>query len=401
MPDISTLLEKDSKKKFKKSSYRPWNYLDEIEKEAEEKKGESCNSAVINTQVNLQPEETTELSINENINETSKPINTTIEHEKSPTMLQVNKLSATNEIKKEPVNSPLYSILRLSGHQKVIFSFILERCLSRGLLSSGVITSQSLMTITKTTLSMVNTSIQRLVDKGLISRENGKRGRGGFYCFAISESVKDGATEYKRLSAFDDLDGTNKKSDENQFDGYDLSNTTDYRSNEAGLPKELETIDISSLQHIGFTKKHLSQLLKQGKLDLITIQDSINHFAYDLQYNKKEADIKTSPVAYFMGILLRVGLYNPPDNYESPKDRALRELLERKKTDKEKREAMIKELINIAFEDWQAKLNQDEKDKLIPEEIRKSRLSGAKLASLRTYFSEHVWPKIAPKEIDY
>jgi hypothetical protein len=60
---------------------------------------------------------------------------------------------------------------------------------------------------------------------------------------------------------------------------------------------------------------------------------------------------------------------------------------------------MVKELLNIAFDDWQAKLSQEEKDKYIPEEIKKSRLSGAKNSSLKTYFTEHVWPQVASKEI--
>ena len=100
-----------------------------------------------------------------------------------------------------------------------------------------------------------------------------------------------------------------------------------------------------------------------------------------------------------MGILKRSAIYNAPDNYESPKDRALRDLLDRKKAQKEKRDAMIKELINMAFEEWQAKLTPKEKDQIIPEEIKRVGLSGAKIASLKSYFTENVWPQLAPKEI--
>jgi hypothetical protein len=404
MPDIDSLLEKESKKKFKKSSYRPWNYLDEIEKEEGEKKEDLSSSQALATvnQINQnQPEKIEalrpiEISV-------PVPVPDTGEQDTSKAIPQTNNLPNINEVKKEQTQSPLYSILRLTGHQKVIFSFVLEKCLSRGLLSSGIVTSKTLVTITNTTLSMVNTSIQRLVDKDLIFRENGKRGRGGFYCFGINESVKDAATEYKRLSAFDNLDGANKKAEENHIDGYDLSKSIDNRghSYDIGMPKELENIDVDLLHDIGFSKGHLVQLFKQEKLDLSTIQDSINHYAYDLRYNNKVAEIKkTSPIGYFMGILMRVGLYNPPENYESPKDRALRMLLERKKSEKEKRDGMIKELTTIAFDDWQEKLTKEEKDELLPEDVRRSRLSAAKTASLKTYFTENVWPNIAPKEID-
>lgn len=130
------------------------------------------------------------------------------------------------------------------------------------------------------------------------------------------------------------------------------------------------------------------------------IQEFIYHFAFDLKYNNKIASItKSSPIGYFMGILKRSAVYTAPDNYESPKDRALRELFERKKAEKARRDIMIKEIINMAFDDWQAKLSQEEKEQLIPEEIKKSRLTGAKLASLKAYFIENVWPQVMPKEI--
>jgi hypothetical protein len=48
---------------------------------------------------------------------------------------------------------------------------------------------------------------------------------------------------------------------------------------------------------------------------------------------------------------------------------------------------------------WQPKLTKEEKDALIPQEVRNGRLNGAKLASLRSYFTENVWPEIAAKEI--
>lgn len=400
MPDISTLMEKASKKKFKKSSYRPWNYLEEMEKEEGEKQ-----------QVAIVPPKLTEQTANQDPSKKSESIDIPNSYREEPRLdapniapsnvanfaTQDTSLS-TDQVNKEQSVSPLYAILRLSGHQKTIFTFILERCLSRGLLSSGVVTSETLTSITNTSLSMVNTSIQRLVDKKLIFRENGKRGRGGFYCFGIGQEVKDAAIEYRRLATLDNTESS--RLNDAQWENYDGSRI-DSRKSSAILPKEWEEIDIEPLSPIGFSRGHLVQLYKQGDLDFHSIQDSIYHFAYDLQYNNKTASItKSSPIGYFMGILKRSGVYNAPENYESPKDRALRDLLERKKADKEKRDGIIKELINIAFEDWQAKMSQEEKDKFIPEEIRKGRLTGAKLASLRVYFIEHVWPHIAPKEID-
>jgi len=392
MPDIDSLLEKSSKKKFKKSSYRPWNYLEEIEKEEEEKQQETIHKpSQINDTVNQDQNISGKSNIPAEPQELKGKINA-IENNQANNSALTPLLIVDQEDREKP-DSPLYSILRLSGHQKIIFTFILERCLSRGLLSSGMVTSETLTSITNTSLSMVNTSIQRLVDKKLVCRENGKRGRGGFYCFGLTQKVKDAAVEYRRLAT---LDNTEVSKMENQFENYELSNNRKYSS----LPKEWEEIDIEPLSHISFSRGHLVQLYKQGDIDFQTIQDSIYHFAYDLEQNNKAASItKSSPIGYFMGILKRTGLYNAPQNYESPKDKALREMVERKKAEKEKRDAMIKELLNIAFDDWQEKLSQEEKEKYIPEDIRKSRLSGAKNSSLKSYFTEHVWPQVAPKEI--
>lgn len=404
MPDIDSLLEKASKKKFKKSSYRPWNYMEEIQKEEEEKQHqqEIVNITELKHDTVSEPQANkTDVYIPYN-QEQKLNVPTIVKNS-----LPIIAASEDNLVTKYPTNeekngqtvSPLYSILRLSGHQKIIFAFILERCLSRGLLSSGMITSEMLTSITNTSLSMVNTSIQRLVDKKLVSRENGKRGRGGFYCFSLNPEVKDAAIEYRRLATLDSTEAS--RQNESQIENFDPTRIDGRKFSSSGLPKEWEEIDIELLQHIGFSRSHLVQLFKQGDLEAQSIQDSVYHFAYDLKYNNKSASItKSSPIGYFMGILKRSAVYTAPDNYESPKDRALRELLERKKAEKEKRETMVKELINMAFEEWQAKLSQEEKDKFIPEEIRKGRLSGAKHASLKTYFTENVWPQVAPKEVD-
>lgn len=398
MPDIDSLLEKTSKKKFKKSTYRPWNYMDEIKKEEEEKstkQDEELDSVLDHAAHNhvLQTEEH-EINTIENQKKIENDlVSISYNNFNNEETTHINKKIVAIE-KNKPISS-LYLIIRLSGHQKIIFAFILERCLSRGSLSSGMITSETLTSITKTSLNMVNTSIQRLVDKELIYRENGKRGRGGFYCFGLSQEVKEAALEYRRLSMLDTADPVNSKAE------YIEQLNVDGKKNSSFiLPEEWEELDIEPLKSIGFARGHLVQLYKQSDLEVSTLQDSIYHFAYDLTYNNKGKSItKSSPIAYFMAILKRATVYTAPVNYETPKDRAIRELLERKKSEKENRDFMINELLNIEFDQWHDKLSQEEKDQIIPLEIRSMRINAPKLASLKTYFTENVWPKIIPKEI--
>lgn len=386
MPDINSLLE-TSKKKFKKSSYRPWTYMEEIEKEEKVNDRNLVNSDKISDN---NTELFTAIKDNNELVQDEKIILSTFDKTKLNKVIIEESNNA--QVKENKKISPLYSILRLSGHQKTIFTFILDRCLSNDSLSTGTVSGENLVSITSTSLRMVNTSIQRLVDKKLVLRENGKRGRGGFYSFSISQEVKSSSIEYRKLMIVDRKELS--QSMENQPESiYQESIDNRYLINSA-LPKEWEDIDIEPLQSIGLSKGHLIQLYKQGELEAQSIQDSIYHFSYDLKYNKKSENItKSSPIGYFMGILKRSGAYTAPDNYESPKNMALRKLLERKRVDKERHEAMMKELINISFEEWQAELSPEEKEKFIPEEVRKHRLSGAKIASLKTYFTENIWPE--------
>ncbi len=75
-------------------------------------------------------------------------------------------------------------------------------------------------------------------------------------------------------------------------------------------------------------------------------------------------------------------------------------MLERKKNQKEKRDNILKEFINLASDEWQEELSQDEKESFLSDELRKTKLSSAKQAGLKKYFIDHVWQSIAPKELD-
>lgn len=95
-----------------------------------------------------------------------------------------------------------------------------------------------------------------------------------------------------------------------------------------------------------------------GTFDPISVQDSIEHFSFDLSENNKISEIKTNPLGYFMGIMKRSGVYTAPENYEAPKDRAMRLYLEQQKTIQKKREVMENELLEISFSEWKGQLSE-------------------------------------------
>ncbi len=105
------------------------------------------------------------------------------------------------------------------------------------------------------------------------------------------------------------------------------------------------------------------------------------------------AEIKTTPIGYFMGIMRRAGIYTAPDNYESEKDRALRTYLDTKKRQQEKQATVEAELMDLSYHEWMSGLTDDEKKSLLPDHTLHGKLEGPKIAALKTYFKKNIWPE--------
>ncbi|MCE3239020.1 MAG: hypothetical protein K0R24_2001 [Gammaproteobacteria bacterium] len=107
---------------------------------------------------------------------------------------------------KEPISNQLVSglvttesiVSKISGHQRKILFYIVEDCIYRGKLISGFITNEILRSITNTTSHTVKTAIQRLIKKGLLKRETGQRGQGGFSSFSITQDIREAILKEKR-----------------------------------------------------------------------------------------------------------------------------------------------------------------------------------------------------------
>ncbi|MDZ4660573.1 MAG: hypothetical protein SGJ18_03020, partial [Pseudomonadota bacterium] len=118
-------------------------------------------------------------------------------------------------------------------------------------------------------------------------------------------------------------------------------------------------------------------------------------FAFDLEENGKGKAIN-SPLNYFMGVLNK-GVYAPPENYESPKDRANRRYNEWKKRESEKNAILEKENMEFAFADWVKELTQEAREQVVPESQFAKQGSAPYRLMLRQYFCDTVWPSIKEK----
>lgn len=369
MPKIDDLSIQKTSKKFKRSNYRPWNYMEEVEKEAVLE----LKIIDVNNIEHAAKKIIDDLNVSTDKNHTC---NTSL------TEILVNKEEITSE-------TTLDKIFSLTGHQKHIFTFIVERCISRGILNTGIVKIENLCEITATSFKMVKLSIKRLIMKELINRNRGKKGRGGFHSFSVTETARNAFLEYRRIMI-----------NNNNFDKSKIHNQTKLL-NDANvsiseeLPVEWKNINIDLLKNIGFSENHLKQLYCKKLNTPDIIEESIKHFAFGLVNNPKVKQYN-DPVNVLIGVL-RKGQAWVESNYKSPQEIALSELLLRKKVEQDRLVTLEKEAYEVAFKDWQIKLSSEEIEKIIPSKINMLDRSEAiipKKIRLKMFFEKNVWPKI-------
>lgn len=395
MPRIDEKIE--TKRPFKKKPYRPWNLLEEDIELAVTKPNNTCSESVTNGEptgnqlVTIEESKSNHLDINEGSNRTNK------ESISNPPSKQIS-----NQINHFPITyqSQIDAkdiVRRLVGLQKKILFFIVDDCVFRNQLYTGPIPTDALKQVTSADTDTLKTAVQRLINKKIINREKGKKGIGGFAIFSISEQIRSAVLEEQREVGNQIALVTNwesKKEPNSTISRSSYINTTTNESQKLKDDSPWSNLDIQPLASIGFTQSHLRQIILDDKLSAEIVQDSINFFAFDLEQNNKEKNLKTGPLNYFMGILRSGKPYAPPANYESPQDKEMRIYLERKKEIEQRRKTMKEELFQFSFNDWEAALSDQDKEAIFPSNIRNSKFAAEKKAFLRTHFKDIIWPNI-------
>jgi len=375
MPKIDDLSLKETSKKFKRSNYRPWNYMDELEKEA---------NFTLNTEVVVDVCDDKKTKI---VNNTTKKNQVVINDVQEEQHNIINSNSERIQISNVDGETILDKIFCLTGHQKHIFLFIVERCVSRGLLNTGIVKIETLCEITKTSFQMVKLSIKRLIFKSLVNRNKGKKGRGGFHSFNISESTRNCFLEYKRL--------VGSKEDSNKTNHANIThinlNKKSYHSDE--MPEEWKNINTELLKEIGFSENHLKQLYQKNLNTPAVTEESIKHFSFGLLNNPKIKQYQ-DPLNVLMGVL-RKGQAWIENNYKSHQEIAQITLLENKKAEIERLLLLEKEAYDIAFTHWQSTLSSEDLELIIPswnDLADKSEALIPKKVKLRIFFEKNIWP---------
>lgn len=389
MPTIDQLTDK-AKKKFVKSDYRPWNYMEEIEKESN---GDQLgiNEAYVDVEPSSPAVEESYLDINEiSIGDQEKPnVTDNISKQVFAPALESKIHIEKNQIYSDQntQESALDTIFRLAGYQKKIFMLIIEKCVSRGMLSTGGITIETFVEKTGTTSKMIKTSINRLIGKNLIHRERGKTGRGGFYLFSVTEQIRNAALDYKRMAGYENHLEINKESIGYQKEIKQESTVNDNKHN---LPDAWLKINIHPLEEIGFKQHHLFNIYETQLSTPGIVQDSILHFAYGMEHEAEKYKKYPDLLNVFIGCL-RKGKPWFEQNYRSPQEIAQAQLIESRRSAAERMKKLEDEAFKLAMSDWQAELGENELATITKKNgVSDIMPAGAKIS---IYFKENIWPE--------
>ena len=292
-------------------------------------------------------------------------------------------------------NQTQFSIL--TGLQRAVALFFYKHCKESRRKITAPISLEFISTVLNIRIGSVKTTLQRLQNKNFINRIEFKNGRGGWSRYEVPDRI------FKEIMQLE----TEYKLDTNWTQtGYKLDTTVSSGNNDNYtkttttmlISEEWSSIDTKPLGPIGFTVTHLSQIASQNKLSPEIVQNSILAFAFDLQKNDKAKKIKGDPINFFMGILRNGKPYTPPGNYESPQDEAMRLYKEKMHEQEQKRMAIEKEAINLAFRDWFVRLTDEQKIKTFPEMLRHNMTSEKLKTSkkvedfAKSHFEASIWP---------
>jgi hypothetical protein len=298
---------------------------------------------------------------------------------------------------------------RLTGKEFSAFLLIYGKCKMIGSLTTPAIPAEELCGVLKCRANRAKNVIHRLVKKGIISRAGGVGSRGGWSKYSIPLHIYQSAKLSDRVSnevasreqrvsnevadgLADGLAGPSSSSSINKTStGGEIEDKQKELlpvTDKFQLKPEWELVDIEPLSFIGFSKHHLIQVIQQGKLTPDVVQDSIYSFAFDLQTNGRGKGLN-SPINFIMGILRRGNPYTPPDNYISPKEQAMRKILEMRKRE----ELVAQELEEAEFRKWLRETADEEKKKIVGDTfgLAYSESTPMALAKLKGVFLEKIY----------
>ena len=346
-------------KKFKRESLRHWDFIDkDIIKSAntDEKVNQLGNIKETLSKPNSKHQVNKEISISKH----QVTIKETLSKPNSKQFNEVLSKQQVNKIIEEKSYQIVFNeIMRLAGLQRKLLIYIVENCISIGDLQTTAITSENLTTVLNTNIHIAKTTTQRLIQKNLIKRNNGKKGKGGYLGFCITSHVKDAVIQMQKQLNNDErlreqlvnrlskqnvnIEYTKEETTPSSSSSYINNKTTTTGNTSEILAPEWEDIDLSELRkrNIRFGREHLLQVFPfLNKYSALDFQESIDSFVYDFD-NGKTPQFRIGPLNFLLGIYKAGNLY-VSESYISSEKKLILEMAERaEKKQKEMEEAIF------------------------------------------------------------
>jgi hypothetical protein len=284
-------------------------------------------------------------------------------------------------------------VSKLCGIQKRIVHYFVGCCMVRREPVTGPITIETLSSVTNTTKKTLRKIIQRVIEKGLMKRTGGKTGKSGFSVFKFDKEF---------IDAFKlQLDLENSQNFKNTLSLVQHNEGLKTSVNEShALPKEWQDIDFSDVEAIGFGLPQIRQIYSKRANTPETIQTSIDHFSFAMQHKPETLNKYKNKLATFMSVLQKGGAWVEHD-YMSPMEITLQKLVTQKKFRMEKLKKLEEEFFSNAFELWVSNLTEEEKNEIIPDNIKNAPFAKdiQKEIALKSYFKKHLWQNNMPDEL--
>lgn len=270
----------------------------------------------------------------------------------------------------------LISLLNLRGNPLQIIQYIFERLRKKKEKITDKTTQSEIMKNLEISKDSAKTAMRFLLKNELLERVEFQAGKMGWSRYKIKNEL------------YEELEKAYQKGSINPFNQKGSNNSSSIYITTTIKDRPLldwDNVDVSPLEHIGLTHKHLLQL-KNNHPDIV--QESINHFAYGIKYNPKVKKYD-EPLSVLIGVL-RKGEAWVEVNYKSPVELAQQELVERRKSEKERLIKLQEEAYKLAFDEWMTSLVNDDIEKILSNTKKNGDITPQKVR-LNAYFRENVW----------
>ena len=354
----------------------------------------------------------------------SLKITTPTENNEDSKEVQLGSNKDSKEVQLES-NSLNQILPRISTNEKKILVVLIRKMIESESNCTQDMNTNTLALSVGTTVNGLKTGLKRLVEKGVIRRDTGKRGVGGVIRFSTSSNIKNKLLNFLSDDLNDFEKGSNKGSDAENNDFVSSiynSNTTNTIKNKvreidaaknhsieqkdqliaemqkqiAELQKrhhqddstssaiektevdndDLYEIDISPLEPFGFTQKHLKQVIAfnsklddRSKINADDLEESIQHYAWALENRFEEMTEKygksfaNNKLKILMGVLKKGQSWTEPQ-FRSAEEIALEEQVKANKEKLKKLQALQEEAFNSAYELWKLELTKEQYTKI-------------------------------------